>query len=233
MRPRMRTTMMAAATLALVLMMTPTPGGAEVVGGAKPPATEAGADRSPSSDGWVAGGSAETTVGSPYALVDTRGDSLYTGGDIISIRVVEWPYTPPPAYRQNEVRLILVAKGLADLYTSPQWVIGYSNIQWAIDVNGGAADFFVNGWNDGSAPRGDMVRADGSGVACEVSFGATPPPKPKFTLIFDRSCLSSPPWIRAAARLEFDKFPTDPQAPISLDRSPNGGRFTPRVTPAT
>lgn len=216
MRKKMQVKMATAGVVALVMLMTAMLGGASAV-----PDPESG-------PGWGAydaslpnWGATDTRaqVSSPLVMTDTVGDSIYRKGDTTSIKVV---------HRASIVRLILRTRVASNPATSPAWVVGFSNVQWAIDLNGGDPDFLVGGWNDGTQVLGEVVRIDGSFThVCDATFGAS---LDKLVLSFPRSCISNPSSIRVASRMQFDKYPTDPDAPLSEDLSPNNANPTPFVT---
>lgn len=214
----MKLKMAIAGLVALLLLTTAMLGGA----GAVP-------DPKPGPDWGVQGASvpnwgdraAGAEVSSPLVVTDTVGDSIYRKGDITSIKVV---------HTASTVRLIMRTRVGSDPATSPAWVVGYSNIQWLIDVNGGDPDFLAGGWNDGTQVRGDVVLADGSSThVCDAFFGGSSLYR-KFVLSFSRACISNPSGIRVASRMQFDRYPTDPQTPLSEDLAPNSSQPTPFVT---
>lgn len=223
MHEKMQVKMATAAVVALVMLMTAMLGGAGAAREPKSGPVWGVYDATPPN--WGAN-ETRAQVSSPLIMADTVGDSIYRKGDITSIKVV---------HRASLVRLILRTRAASNPATSPAWVVGYSNIQWAIDVNGGEPDFLVGGWNDGTQVLGEVVLPNASHThVCSASFGALVDSSgallDKLLLSFPRSCISNPSSIRVVSRMEFDKYPTDPDAPHSEDISPNGAVPTPFVT---
>lgn len=160
-----------------------------------------------------AGPAPEASVASPFALADTPGDVPYGSGDITGIKV---------EHRSSTVRLTLRTKLGSNPATSASWRGGYSYIIWAIDVNSsGGPDFLAGIFNDGAGGVvAEVVRNNANFTfRCEAGFAHFQPNQ--FRIEFDRSCISSHPAIRTYATMQYDRYPANPSAPVSVDYSPN------------
>lgn len=194
-------------------------------------ATQALAAPAPAGPDWAAAAAHGTTGGGPEATVarlftqaDTPGDVPYGSGDITAIKV---------EHRTSTVRLSLRTKLGSNPATSASWRGGYTWIVWAIDVNnGGGPDFLAGIFNDGSGGVfTEVVRNDANYThRCGTTF--THNESNQFQIEFDRSCISSHPAIRVYATMQYDRYPTNPSAPVSVDYSPNA-TWTPNVSRAT
>ena len=184
------------------------------------------AAEAPSGPGWAAaaapapaGGGPEASVASPCALADTPGDA-YGSGDITAIKV---------EHRSSTVRLTLRTKLGSNPATSASWRGGYTWIVWAIDVNnGGGPDFLAGIFNDGNGGViAEVVRNNAAFThRCDATFVHNQPTQ--FQMEFDRACISSHPAIRTYAAMQYDRYPANPSAPVSVDYSPNR-TWTPNV----
>ena len=178
------------------------------------------ASEGPSGPDWAAaaahaptGAAPEASVASPFALADTRGDVPYGSGDITAIKV---------EHRSSTVRLTLRTKLGSNPATSASWRGGYSWVVWAIDVNAsGGPDFLAGIFNDGAGGVfAEVVRNNATFThRCDATFAHNQ--SNQFQMEFDRTCISSHPAIRTYATMQYDRYPANPNAPVSVDYSPN------------
>lgn len=168
----------------------------------------------------VPGAGAEVTVRSPFSLADTRGDVPYGSGDLTAIKI---------EHRTSTVRLTARTKLGSNPVSSASWRSQDTFMIWAIDVNADLRpDFLAGIFNVNGAVVTEVVRNNSTYThRCTPTFAHND--STQFQMEFPRSCISSHPAIAAYVTMQYDRYPSTPSAPESVDYSPNS-TWSPNVS---